>query len=87
MSRRSSSSRSGGGVGGAGSLLPRGGPAVAIGLTTMVAVGAVLYSHTSQVSDRKIMRAGVERDKERMRLKRQYEKEAASAAAVAGTTD
>ena len=57
------------------SLLPRGGPAVAIGLTTIVAVGAVMYSHTSQVRDRQIMKAGVERDKERMRLKRQQQQQ------------
>lgn len=64
------------------SVLPRGGSAVAIGLTTLVAVGAVIYSHDSQVRDRQIMRAGVERDKERMRLKRQ-EREAATTVAAA----
>jgi hypothetical protein len=52
------------------SILPRGGPAIAIGLTTAVAVGAVAYSHYSQVSERQVMRAGVERDKERLRRKR-----------------
>lgn len=43
---------------------------MAMGLTMFVATGAVVYSHVSQVEERKIMRAGVERDKERMRLKR-----------------
>lgn len=51
-------------------ILPRGGAAVAIGLTSMAAVGAIIYSHVSQVEDRKAMRAGVERDKERLRIKR-----------------
>ena len=55
-------------------LLPRRGPAIAVGLTTAVAIGAVVYSHYSQVRDRKVMRAGVERDKERLRLKRQEQK-------------
>eukprot|EP00537_Pseudo-nitzschia_pungens_P008529 CAMPEP_0172372058 /NCGR_PEP_ID=MMETSP1060-20121228/45785_1 /TAXON_ID=37318 /ORGANISM="Pseudo-nitzschia pungens, Strain cf. cingulata" /LENGTH=73 /DNA_ID=CAMNT_0013097875 /DNA_START=209 /DNA_END=430 /DNA_ORIENTATION=+ len=51
-------------------FLPRGGPAVAIGITTLVALGAVAYSHDSQVRDKATMRAGVERDKERIRQKR-----------------
>ena len=51
-------------------LLPRGGAAVAIGFTSLAAIGAILYSHISQVEDRKVMRAGVERDKERLRAKR-----------------
>ena len=51
-------------------LLPRGGAAVAIGVTSLAAIGAILYSHVSQVEDRKVMRAGVERDKERLRAKR-----------------
>lgn len=51
-------------------LLPRGGSAIAMGLTTLVAFGAVIYSHDSQVQERKVMRAGVERDKERLRLKK-----------------
>lgn len=51
-------------------ILPRGGAAVAMGLTTAVAVGAIVYSHVSQVEDRKVMKAGVDRDKERFRQKR-----------------
>ena len=51
-------------------LLPRGGAAVTIGLTSLAAIGAIVYSHVSQVEDRKVMRAGVERDKERLRAKR-----------------
>lgn len=57
------------------SILPRGGPAVAIGLTSLAAVGAIIYSHVSQVEERKVMRAGVERDKERLRQKRQERKD------------
>jgi len=53
-----------------GRFLPRGGAAVAIGLSSLAAVGAIIYSHVSQVEDKKIMRAGVERDKERLRMKR-----------------
>lgn len=56
-------------------ILPRGGAAVAMGLTTLVAVGSIVYSHVSQVEDRKVMRAGVERDKERLRMKRMERKQ------------
>ena len=41
-----------------------------MGLTTAGAIGAIVYSHVSQVEDRKVMKAGVERDKERFRQKR-----------------
>ena len=58
-----------------GKYLPRGGPAVVLGATCAVAISAVIYSHTSQVSDRQVMKAGVERDKERLRRKRQEEQE------------
>ena len=51
-------------------FLPRGGPAIVMGATTIVALGAVFYSHDSQVRDRETMRAGVKRDKERIRQKR-----------------
>jgi hypothetical protein len=54
--------------------LPKGGPAIAIGVTTIVAIGAVIYSHDSQVRDRQVMKAGVERDKERLREKRRQQK-------------
>jgi hypothetical protein len=52
------------------SILPRGGPAIAIGLTSLAAVSAIAYSHISQVEEKKVMRAGVERDKERLRQRR-----------------
>jgi hypothetical protein len=60
-------------------FLPRGGPAIAIGVATAVAIGAVVYSHTSQVRDREVMKAGVARDKERMRLKRKEKQKQANA--------
>jgi hypothetical protein len=57
------------------SFLPKGGPAVALGMAAVTAVGAIYYSHNSQVWDREVMRAGVARDKERMRRKRQEKKQ------------
>ncbi len=51
-------------------ILPRGGAAVAMGIATITAIGAIAYNHVSQVEERKVMRAGVERDKERLRQKR-----------------
>jgi len=56
-------------------FLPRGGPAKALALVSLSAVGAIWYSHYSQVRDRQVMRAGVERDKERLRAKRRQQKE------------
>ena len=55
------------------SWLPRGGSAVAIGVTTFVALSAVLYSHDSQIRDKQNMRAGVERDKERLRQRKKQQ--------------
>eukprot|EP00934_Nitzschia_sp_Nitz4_P000695 Nitzschia sp. Nitz4//scaffold202_size38995//3001//3204//NITZ4_007625-RA/size38995-processed-gene-0.43-mRNA-1//-1//CDS//3329541363//695//frame0 len=52
------------------SIVPRGGPAVVMGLTTAAAIGAIIYSHVAQVDERKAMREGVERDKERLRQER-----------------
>lgn len=46
------------------------GPTVAISITTSIAIGAVFYTHYAQTRDKKEMRAGVERDKERLRLRR-----------------
>ena len=56
------------------SVLPKGGAAYTIGFTTIAAIGAIIYSHQSQVNERKVMRAGVERDKERIRQKRLLQK-------------
>jgi len=65
-----------------------------MGMTTLAAVGAVAYSHRSQVWDRDVMRAGVERDKERLRYKRrqrrleqQRQQQEASQQSSAGSSD
>jgi hypothetical protein len=50
------------------------GPVVVLGVTSAVTIGAMLYSHYSQVWDRDVMREGVERDKERLRMKRKERK-------------
>ena len=46
-----------------------------MGVTTAVALAAVAYSHYAQVEERRVMRAGVERDKERLRMKQQARKQ------------
>ena len=56
------------------SMLPRGGAAIVVGITMSATLGAIIYSHYSQVRDRETMRAGVERDKERLRIKREQRK-------------
>jgi hypothetical protein len=50
------------------------GPAIVLGLTTSITAYAIFYSHFQQVRDKKVMREGVARDKERIRLKRQEQK-------------
>ena len=50
------------------------GPAIVLGLTTSMTAYAIFYSHFQQVRDKKVMREGVARDKERIRLKRQEQK-------------
>jgi len=47
---------------------------VALGLTSIVTLGAIYYSHSSQVWDQERMKEGVERDKERLRMKRRMKK-------------
>eukprot|EP00581_Thalassiosira_minuscula_P028616 CAMPEP_0183755776 /NCGR_PEP_ID=MMETSP0739-20130205/4516_1 /TAXON_ID=385413 /ORGANISM="Thalassiosira miniscula, Strain CCMP1093" /LENGTH=68 /DNA_ID=CAMNT_0025992763 /DNA_START=71 /DNA_END=274 /DNA_ORIENTATION=- len=61
--------------------IPRG-PAIVLGVTSSITLYAIFYSHFQQVRDKAVMRAGVERDKERMRLKK-----AAAAAAAEGEKD
>jgi len=39
-------------------------------ITTVATISAIVYSHYSQIQEKQVMRAGVERDKERMRMKR-----------------
>lgn len=50
------------------------GPAqMTMGVVLLLSVSAVAYSHYAQVRDRKVMRAGVERDKERLRFMREQQ--------------
>jgi len=51
------------------SSIPRG-PKFVVGVTTFVTIGSIYYSHYAQVRDKQTMREGVQRDKERMRMKR-----------------
>ena len=62
-------------------MLPKGGAAIAMGAAVSMTIGAVIYSHYAQVRDKAVMKAGVERDRERLkilkekrRLERQQEK-------------
>jgi hypothetical protein len=60
-------------------FLPRRGPAVTLGVVSLVTCGAVAYSHYAQVREKEVMRAGVERDKERVRrIRRKQRDELAS---------
>ena len=64
------------------SWLPRGrGPAVTMVIVVGASVGAVAYSHYAQVRDKNVMKEGVERDKERVRMIRKQRKAAAAAEA------
>ena len=58
------------------SWLPKGGPARTMVVVLGASISAVLYSHYAQVRDRQVMKAGVQRDKERLKqLRRQRKKE------------
>eukprot|EP00574_Skeletonema_japonicum_P002869 CAMPEP_0201717950 /NCGR_PEP_ID=MMETSP0593-20130828/3583_1 /ASSEMBLY_ACC=CAM_ASM_000672 /TAXON_ID=267983 /ORGANISM="Skeletonema japonicum, Strain CCMP2506" /LENGTH=64 /DNA_ID=CAMNT_0048208127 /DNA_START=107 /DNA_END=301 /DNA_ORIENTATION=- len=46
-----------------------------LGLTTSITAYAIFYSHFQQVRDKKVMREGVARDKERIRLKRKEQQQ------------
>lgn len=56
---------------------PKGGPAIALGLVSCATIGSIFYAHYSQTRDRAVMRAGVDRDKERLRAIRRKKREAA----------
>ena len=45
------------------------GPAVVLGCTALITVGSIYYSHYAQVRDKRIMKEGVQRDKERIKWK------------------
>jgi hypothetical protein len=47
----------------------------AIIICSGVTIGAIIYSHYSQVLDKKMMKEGVERDKERLRAKKIMKKQ------------
>jgi predicted alpha-1,6-mannanase (GH76 family) len=64
---------------GSGRILPRGGAAVILGVTSLSTIGAIAYSHYAQVRDRKVMKEGVERDKERLAWKRRQQKDGQTA--------
>ena len=41
----------------------------------VITIGAIIYSHYSQVRDKRVMKEGVERDKERIRYKRKMKQQ------------
>jgi PET assembly of cytochrome c oxidase, mitochondrial len=47
------------------------GPVIVMVSVVTISIGAVLYSHYAQIRDETVMKAGVERDKERLRIKLQ----------------
>ena len=49
-------------------------------------VGAVAYSHYAQVRDKNVMKEGVERDKERLRMLRRQRKQQEQAAVAESAT-
>lgn len=51
------------------------GPKLVLGITSLGAFGAIIYSHYSQVRDKKVMKEGVERDKERIKIKKLLKKQ------------
>ncbi len=50
------------------------GPKIVFGVTTVATLGAIVYSHYSQVRDKEAMKEGVRRDKERIKMKRLMKK-------------
>ncbi len=46
------------------------GPKIAVGIASTITIGAIVYSHYSQVRDKEAMKEGVRRDKERIRMKK-----------------
>jgi PET assembly of cytochrome c oxidase, mitochondrial len=54
---------------------PNRGPAIVLGITSLATIGAIIYSHYSQIRDKQVMREGIQRDKERLRMKRKLKQE------------
>ncbi len=50
------------------------GPKIVFGVSTVATLGAIFYSHYSQVRDKEAMKEGVRRDKERIKMKRLMKK-------------
>ena len=50
------------------------GPKIAVGLTSAITLGAIVYSHYSQVRDKEAMKEGVKRDKERIKMRKMMKK-------------
>jgi PET assembly of cytochrome c oxidase, mitochondrial len=50
------------------------GPIIVMATVVGISIGAVYYSHYAQVRDQNYMKAGVERDKERLRAIRMKQK-------------
>ena len=50
-------------------------PIMAVALASAVTLGAIIYSHYAQERDKRVMRAGVERDKERLRIKKMLQQQ------------
>jgi PET assembly of cytochrome c oxidase, mitochondrial len=44
------------------------GPIIVMISVVSITIGSVLYSHYAQIRDHSVMKAGVERDKERLRI-------------------
>ena len=51
------------------------GPKLVVGLTTVATLGAIVWSHYSQVRDKQAMKEGVKRDKERIKMRRMMRKQ------------
>ena len=54
------------------------GPQAVFGASLLVAGAAVVYAHYAQVRDQRQMHEGVERDKERLRMKRALREQGAA---------
>jgi len=52
--------------------IPRG-PLIVMALTVSCTLGAILYAHYEPKASKRVMREGVERDKERLRKKKQQQ--------------
>jgi hypothetical protein len=56
-------------------MVPKGGPVITMVVVVTASASAVAYSHYAQVRDKAVMKAGVERDRERLRMLRKQRKQ------------